>query len=100
MYKIEVFFCIPFTSRGRGGVCINIGVVCYSFFYFYLYLYLYLHLGEDGREGVACFNESSYLFLFICIFLSVKGVIFFFWLAGFGLGCFFFHIIFFFVLLS
>lgn len=39
LYKIEVFFLYSFfTSRGRGGVCINIGVVCYSFF-FYFYLY-------------------------------------------------------------
>lgn len=78
-------------------------MVCYSsffYFYFYLYLYFYFHSGGEGRERAACFNESSYLFLFICIFFIREGVISFGWRALAWAVFFFFPIIFSFVRLG
>lgn len=62
----------------------------FLFFYFYLYFYFYFHSGGEGRERSACFNESSYLFLFICIFFVHEGVIFFFGWRALAWAVFFF----------
>lgn len=74
-----------FTSHGRGGVCINIGVVCYSSF-----STSSTSTSASIRRGIvgraACFNESSYLFHFICIFIFLAG--------GLWLGLFFFYFFF------
>lgn len=66
---------------------------CGLLFLFFLFLPLLLAStsirGGEGRERSACFNESSYLFLFICIFFVHEGVIFFL-AGGLWLGLFFF----------
>lgn len=81
LYKIEVFFLYSlFTSHGRGGVCINIGVVCYSSFSSSTSTSASIRRGIVGRGLPAL---TSLLTCFISF------VYLFFWLAGFGLGCFF-----------
>lgn len=44
------------------------------FFFYFFYFYFCLYSEGDGRERAACFNESSYLFLFICIFFLAGGL--------------------------
>lgn len=90
LYKIEVFFLYSlFTSHGRGGVCINIGVVCYSSFS--SSSSTSTSTSTSIRRGIVGRGLPALTSLLTCF---ISFVYLFFWLAGFGLGCFFFHFFF------